>query len=166
MSQHLRRTLHVRCPVSQAFAAFTEQIDLWWPRGHRRFPQSRLRLEARVGGRFYERAHTGEEVRLGEVLVCDPPNRILYSWYPGASDSPTEVDVRFTEDGDLTCVEVTHSEGASGLGDAWPDRAVLFERGWNSVLPAFAGFAASSDVAPGRVRGPQGRKTPPEKQIR
>ena len=166
MSRHLRRTLHVRCPISQAFAAFTDHIDLWWPRDHRRFSQSHLRLEARVGGRFYERAHTGDEVRLGEVLICDPPHRILYSWYPGALDSPTEVDVRFTEDGDLTCVEVTHSEGASELGDAWPERAVLFERGWNLVLPAFAGFAASSDIAPGRVDEPKGRETRQEDEIR
>ena len=144
MTRQLQRTVQVRCPVSQAFIAFTEQINLWWPRGHRRFAQSELRLEARVGGRFYERSQAGEEVRLGEVLVCDPPNRIVYSWYPGAIDNPTRVDVRFVGEGTLTRVEVTHGEGASGLGDAWPERALLFERGWSLVLPAFAEFVAAS----------------------
>ena len=142
MSRNLQRIIHVRCPVSQAFAAFTEQIDLWWPRGHRRFAESRLQLEARVGGRFTERAAAGDEVRLGEVLVCEPPNHICYSWHPGAVDAPTRVDVRFIDEGDRTRVEVTHSEGTADMGDAWPGRAALFQRGWDLVLPSYADFAA------------------------
>ena len=148
MNRQLYRTVHVRCPIARAFDAFTKQIDLWWPRSHRRFAQSRLWLEARVGGRFYEREPGGDEVRLGEVLVFDPPNRIVYSWYPGATDGPTEVDVRFAEEGNLTRVEVVHREGDSGLGEAWPERVVLFERGWGRVLPAFAGFAAAPPTNP------------------
>lgn len=144
MNRELRRTIRVRCPVAQAFAAFTEHVDLWWPRGHRRFDGSQLRLEAQVGGRFYERAPAGDEVRLGEVLLCDPPNRILYSWYPGAAGEPSEVDIRFVDEGAQTRVEVIHSEGPGGLGDAWPERAVLFERGWSAVLPALASFVAMS----------------------
>lgn len=140
MSEPLRRTVRVRCPVAHAFDVFTARLDLWWPPKHRRFAASELFLEARVGGRFFERSSTGEEARLGEVVRCEPPHRITYSWYPGALAGPTEVDVRFTEDGEHTLVEVTHSEGNSQLGDAWPQRVELFGRAWGHVLPAFAAF--------------------------
>lgn len=140
MSEPLRRTVRVRVPVAHAFDTFTSRLDLWWPPGHRRFKASRLFLEARVGGRFFERSDTGEEARLGEVLHCEPPHRITYTWFPGALTAPTEVDVRFTEHGEHTVVEVTHAEGRSGLGEAWPQRVELFGRAWAHVLPAFARF--------------------------
>lgn len=140
MSEPLRRTVRVRCPVSHAFEVFTARLDLWWPPGHRRFGTSQLFLEARVGGRFFERSATGEEARLGEVIRCEPPHRITYTWYPGAISGPTEVDVRFTDEGAHTVVEVTHSEGQSQLGDAWPQRVTLFGRAWGHVLPAFVDF--------------------------
>lgn len=143
MSEPLRRTVRVRCPLAHAFDVFTSRLDLWWPPKHRRFAASRLFLEAREGGRFFERSASGEEVRLGEVLRCEPPHRITYSWYPGAVQGPTEVDVRFTEDGEHTVVEVIHSEGQSALGEAWPQRVELFGRAWAHVLPAFAGFLQS-----------------------
>ena len=98
-------------------------------------------LEARAGGRFLERTASGEEVKLGEVLACDPPNWIRYSWYPGSLGIPTQVEVRFTAEGGLTRVDVVHAEADSGLGEAWADRAVLFERGWGLILPAFAAYA-------------------------
>jgi uncharacterized protein YndB with AHSA1/START domain len=130
----------VRCPAAHAFDVFTSRLDLWWPPKHRRFSASRLCLEARVGGRFFERSESGEEATLGEVLRCEPPHRLTYTWYPGAVRGPTEVDVRFTDAGDATVVEVTHSEGPSQLGDAWPQRVELFGRAWAHVLPAFVDF--------------------------
>lgn len=140
MSGPLHRRVQVRCPVSHAFDVFTARLDLWWPPKHRRFSASHLFLEARVGGRFFERSDNGEEARLGEVIRCEPPHRITYTWYPGAISGPTEVDVRFTDAGEHTVVEVTHSEGQSELGGAWPQRAEVFSRAWAHVLPAFADF--------------------------
>ena len=98
-------------------------------------------LEAAPGGRFLERSAAGEEAVLGEVVRFERPHRITYTWYPGARNEPTEVDVRFRVDGEHTAVEVVHSEGTSGLGDEWPSRARRFERAWGEVLPAFADFA-------------------------
>jgi uncharacterized protein YndB with AHSA1/START domain len=145
MSEPLQRTVRVRCPLAHAFDVFTARLDLWWPQKHRRFGASQLFLEARVGGRFFERSDTGEEARLGEVVRCEPPHRITYTWYPGAVSGPTEVDVRFTGEGEHTVVEVLHSEGQSGLGDAWPQRVELFGRAWAHVLPAFAGFISRGE---------------------
>jgi uncharacterized protein YndB with AHSA1/START domain len=129
--------VRVRCSIGHAFAVFTQGVDTWWPKGHRRFADSRLVLEARVGGRFFERSTGGEEAALGEVLACEPPHSISYSWRPGAIDQPTRVDIRFTQEGAETVVHVVHSEGESGLGEAWPERVVLFERGWQIVLLGF-----------------------------
>ena len=143
MNHPLERTVRIRCAVEHAFAVFTGKLDLWWPPGHRRFERSRLSLEARVGGRFLERSDSGEEFLMGEVRVCDPPHRLVYTWFPGAVDRPTEVEIRFTDDGGHTRIDVTHSEADSGLGDLWPERAALFTRGWGVALPAFAAFAES-----------------------
>jgi uncharacterized protein YndB with AHSA1/START domain len=96
-----------------------------------------LVLEAEVGGRFFERASSGEEAELGTVLVCEPPHRISYTWRPGAITEPTRVDIHFQRQGGETVVEVLHSEADSKLGDAWPERVALFTRGWTHVLAAF-----------------------------
>lgn len=138
MAEPLFRNVRVRCSVEHAFATFTQKVELWWPRGHRRFERSELHLESAVGGRFFERADSGEEHELGRVLLCEPPHRISYTWRPGAITKPTLVEVSFAQRGDETLVEVRHSEGDSELGEAWPTRVVLFERGWQHVLTAFA----------------------------
>lgn len=137
MSEPLVRTVRVACPVEHAFEVFTSRLDMWWPRSHRRFERSRLQLEVWKGGRFFECSDTGDEVELGQVLRCEPPHRITYTWHPGAIMGPTEVDVRFVAEGEHTLVEVVHGEGASALGEAWPERAQRFARAWSEVLPAF-----------------------------
>jgi uncharacterized protein YndB with AHSA1/START domain len=139
----VRKTVRVRCSVARAFEVFTGRIDLWWPSGHRRYQGSQLCLEAVAGGRFFERSKDGQEAKLGKVVACEAPHRISYTWYPGAFQKPTHVDVTFVQDGEETIVNVVHSEGESALGDAWPERAALFTRGWEKVLPAFAALAES-----------------------
>ena len=135
MSEPLEKSVRVRCSVQHAFTVFTERVDTWWPRGHRRFEDSSLRLEPHVGGRFIE--ERGEDSKeLGEVRAWDPPTRVCFSWWPGALEGPTEVEVRFIEDGDATLVEVTHRVGDSGLGGAWPGRVAIFGRNWDDVLEA------------------------------
>jgi uncharacterized protein YndB with AHSA1/START domain len=142
--------VRVECGVEHAFDVFTARIDLWWPRSHRRREGSVMLLEPTVGGRFAERAPSGEEVRMGEVIRCEPPHVISYTWYPGAIEEPTTVDVRFIDKGTYTVVEVTHSEGRSGLGDAWPQRAQVFERNWGLVLPAYEmALKGAARVIPG-----------------
>lgn len=146
MRPPLERRIEVRCSVEHAFEVFTRRIDMWWPPSHKRFADSRLVLEAREGGRFYERAASGSESELGEVLSWEPPLRVRYSWWPGADDKPTEVEVMFRAEGDVTVVEVTHREGDAGLGDRWPERVKKFEKGWSAVLTAFRARIESEDT--------------------
>jgi uncharacterized protein YndB with AHSA1/START domain len=141
MNEPVKKSLRVECGVEHAFDVFTSRIDLWWPRSHRRFEGSVILLEPAVGGRFTERTPAGKDVHMGEVIRCEPPHAISYTWYPGAIEEPTTVDVRFIDKGNHTIVEVTHSEGHSGLGDAWPHRAQVFAKNWGAVLPAYGSVA-------------------------
>lgn len=133
----VHKTIEVRCSVEHAFRVFTERIDLWWPPGHRWGPASILFLEAGEGGRFGERLPDGEERVLGAVLAWEPPRRLVYSWWPGAIEAPTRVEVRFSAGEASTRVEVRHTIGESGLGDAWPGRAAIFTSAWDEVMAAF-----------------------------
>jgi uncharacterized protein YndB with AHSA1/START domain len=144
MNEPVRKVVRVECGVEHAFDVFTSRIDLWWPRSHRRFEDSVMLLEPAVGGRFAERTPAGEEVRMGEVVRCEPPHAISYTWYPGAIKDPTTVDVHFLDNGDHTVVEVTHSEGHSGLGDAWPQRARAFAKNWAAVLAAYGSIVSGA----------------------
>ena len=144
MTNSLRKTIRVRCSVSHAFRIFTEQVDIWWPPGHRKFENSRMCFEVHEGGRFFEQSTAGEEAVLGEVLACEPPHRISYTWHPGKIELPTLVEISFEADGEETIVNVVHSEGNAALGDKWPERAQLFTRGWNHVLTAFEAHATEA----------------------
>jgi uncharacterized protein YndB with AHSA1/START domain len=96
-----------------------------------------LLLEAFEMGRFVETSIQGDIFVLGEVLVCNPPEHIRYSWYPGANRLPTTVDVTFSALGDRTRVRVLHYEGAAKADGIWGSRVALFEKSWDSVLAAF-----------------------------
>ena len=66
-------------------------------------------FEEQVGGRIYERHADGGEGEWGRVLAWEPPARFVMSWYPGNDDSKaTELEVRFTAEGDGTRVDLEH----------------------------------------------------------
>lgn len=137
MNEPLRKSVTVRCSPQHAFEVFTARLDSWWPPSHKRDANSQLTLEPRIGGRFVERAPAGEEHVLGEVLCWEPPERVVYTWFPGALEGPTRVEVQFSAEGPQTRVDVTHHEGDSELGEQWHERVQLFARAWAHVLPAF-----------------------------
>lgn len=141
-STSLHKSIRVRCSLDHAFDTFVTRIDLWWPPSHRKFPRSRLVLEAVPHGRFVEVADDGAVHVMGEVKDVERPRRLQYAWRPGQGAGPTDVVVSFREDGDGVVVDVVHSAAASV--DVWQERVVLFERGWSAVLPAFASFLAAA----------------------
>jgi uncharacterized protein YndB with AHSA1/START domain len=142
VNQPVRKSVTVKCSPDHAFLVFTDRLDVWWPRSHRRFDTSTMTLEGRVGGRVFERSDSDSINTLGEVLRWDPPRGVSYTWMPGSIDAPTRVDVTFTARGNTTVVDVVHSPADSGLGDKWPDRAAIFSASWDSVFESFSMFAA------------------------
>lgn len=137
MTRAVEKTIVLACSVEHAFEVFTKQLDLWWPPGHRKFQGSTLSLETRVGGLFLEVGDDGEEHLMGEVIACDPPHHIAYTWTPGSIKLPTQVEIRFESQGEATRVDVVHREGDAALGDKWPSRVEIYTRSWDTVLEAF-----------------------------
>ena len=111
-----RLSVQISVSPADAFAVFTEEIDLWWRRGLRFRAGGRsvgtLILEARAGGRLFERfdaAGTGQIVEVGRITTWEPPSRLVLEWrnLNFAPHERTEVEVRFdpTESGTLVTVE-------------------------------------------------------------
>jgi uncharacterized protein YndB with AHSA1/START domain len=144
----LRGTITVGVPVERAFSVFTESIDRWWPREYH-IGQAEMEhavMEARAGGRWYERGVDGSECDWGRVLVWEPPKRLVVTWqingewqYDPDPDHASEIEVHFTADGpDRTVVELEHRllERLAG-GQAIHD-AIGQGGGWNALLERFA----------------------------
>jgi uncharacterized protein YndB with AHSA1/START domain len=150
-NRSIRHEVRVACPVDRAFAVFTARIDGWWPVSHRTVPGSVMALEAGLGGRVFERGPDGVDSPLGSVLAWDPPHALSFSWRLGAPPGRfTRVDVRFVPEGARTRVEVVHTEGDSGLGTQWPDRARRFAENWSQVLAALLQWTEDDGTGEGR----------------
>jgi uncharacterized protein YndB with AHSA1/START domain len=146
MSDMIRHEVFVRCPGPHAFEVFTERVDQWWPRSHRRLGSSRIQLGQGVGGRLEEHGE-GRVLLLGEVLVWEPPVRVELSWALGApSDAPTRVTVRFAEVPFGTRVRVEHVEGARPLPD-WTVTSKIFDTAWQHVLAALSAHIHAGEPA-------------------
>ncbi|HEX5597391.1 MAG TPA: SRPBCC family protein [Micromonosporaceae bacterium] len=150
----IRRTITVEAPVEHAFRVFTESFNSWWPATYH-IGQADLAeaiLEAREGGRWYERGVDGSECEWGRVLVWEPPHRLVVTWqingawqYDPDAEHASEIEVRFTADGaGRTVVELEHRHlGRLVHGQAMHD-AVGGETGWGGILQRFAAVAAAS----------------------
>lgn len=140
----IRKTFTVRRSVEDAFRIFTEEMQSWWPlhQGYSFDGQraDRIVLEARVGGRLYERFSDGEEFEIGRVQVYEPPSRVVYTWRSPDWAAATEVEVRFVSDGQGTRVELEH-RGWEATGPGL-DEAPGYEGGWDEVLEAYADLVA------------------------
>lgn len=133
------RTLHVAASPQIAFEHFTDGIARWWPIEQFSYGGPRtsgIVLEAHSHGRFYERFSDGDELQLGHVITCDPPDRIVFTWQAPGWPAATEVEVRFTATADGTRIDVEH-RAFERLGRAGSHIADGFSNGWPTVLAAF-----------------------------
>lgn len=120
MSSAVLVALRIEAPPARVFAAFTQEIALWWkPNDLFAFtPRApgRLAFEPGVGGRFTETLDNGHVFEIGRITAWSPPTHLAFTWRQAsfAPDQMTHVDVRFDEVGEETRVTVEH-------------------RGWDSV---------------------------------
>ncbi len=140
MDEVLTRTMSLRCGIDHAFDVFTTMIDLWWPRGHRKYADGVLQLDARAEGALIDRGPDGTEWTMATVRAVEPPALLVLDWYPGSPGPPTSVEVRFIATGAGTDIQVTHRPLLE-TKSIWPQRAALFERGWNAVLNSVKTYA-------------------------
>ncbi len=113
-------------PPEQAFDAFVQQMDVWWPR-RGVFPYSfapettrplHIRFEGELGGRYYETFADGGEYRIGSITLWNPPAELAYTWRDPTWAGSTKIRLRFEETDDGT--RVTYSQdGFASAGVPW-----------------------------------------------
>ncbi|MGH9126872.1 MAG: VOC family protein [Acidimicrobiales bacterium] len=117
-------SVEVTVDAAIAFAAFTDELDLWWVRGpinhHAAGRVAAMRCEPGVGGRLlevYDEA-TGEALELARITAWQPGARL--AWRSSIDDVRTEVLFEATEKGTLVRVIATIPGGGQDRGGtAW-----------------------------------------------
>ena len=131
--------------VAETFGFFTKEFGSWWPVERHSIGESKVaevRFESGVGGRILERWADGTEYSWGEVLVWEPPSRVVFTWHP--TENPvamTEVEVTFESETGGTRVTLEHRNW-DALGDIGAEARGQYSSGWPGVMERFAGSAA------------------------
>jgi Activator of Hsp90 ATPase homolog 1-like protein len=128
------KSVSVNRTPEEAFRIYTEGIATWWPLDTHS-PSGKAEtvvIEPREGGRLYERTTDGEEVEWGEILVWDPPRRLVHSWHLGRREA-TEVELRFSPEGEGTLVELIH-RGWESHGEHAAAVRASYDSGWDYVF--------------------------------
>jgi uncharacterized protein YndB with AHSA1/START domain len=144
----VRKSIVVDTTPERAFNVFTAGYDTWWPRSHHigKSPMKKAIIEGRVGGRCYTEQEDGSECDWGQILVWEPPHRLVLAWQithewgyqPDLAES-SEVEVRFSPESDgRTRVELEHRHlERHGAGGAAMRTAVDSPNGWGGLLDLF-----------------------------
>jgi uncharacterized protein YndB with AHSA1/START domain len=148
----VRKTLTVDASPQRAFEVFTAGFDRWWPRSHSigDSPLKTAVIEGKPGGRWYGLLENGTEAEWGDVLAWEPPGRLVLAWRIGTDwkydpDLLTEVEVRFTPEGEGTRVDFEHRH-LERMGEGGEGARATFdsEGGWGGLLAMFAAEAAKA----------------------
>lgn len=139
----INKTITVDASQETAFETFTRQVSSWWPRSHTIFEDrlTEIVFDERAGGRVYERNDEGEEAEWADVLAFEPHSRFLLRWRVNPDRGATELEIRFTPDGDRTRVDLEHR----GWDD--PEGRANYGPGWDFVLGTYV--EAFNDGSPG-----------------
>jgi len=139
------QSVTVGVPPARAFELFTRRIGDWWERGKSiaANPQAEVVMEPGVGGRLFERDADGAETLWGDVLVWDPPRRLVFAWRITAEfkydpDFETEVELRFdAADDGSTLVSLEH-RNLERYGPSAERMSQRLAGGWPSLLRHYA----------------------------
>jgi uncharacterized protein YndB with AHSA1/START domain len=140
MSKMIRREVAIPQPREQVWRAITDSATLaeWM------FPND---FEPRVGHHFTFRVPPNPKVGFDglvvscEVLECEPPSRLVFSWSAGGPVVDTRVSFRLEPDGAGTRMFFEHS--GFDVSQPWADQAIKgAEAGWARMLKQLAAVAA------------------------
>jgi uncharacterized protein YndB with AHSA1/START domain len=135
----VRKSVTVKCRPEEAFELFTERKTEWWPyETHAASGEKpeRVVYEPRVGGRVYDRLTSGRENQWATVLAWEPPHRVVIEWNVNPANPTTELEVRFTPEGDGTRVDLEH-RGWERYLDGGHEAFEEYNTGWDFVLGRF-----------------------------
>ena len=134
------KSMLVRLPVEAAFRVFFEEIATWWPLASHSVGGDKVvscHIEPWVGGRFYEIQEDGAQSDWGQVLVWEPPQRVVFTMHPGrAPDLATQVEVGFQSEADGTRLTLIHTHWER-CGEGAAANRKSYDGGWNYVLGKF-----------------------------
>jgi uncharacterized protein YndB with AHSA1/START domain len=135
----IRKSIWVERSPEASFKVFCEDIGEWWPGGFSG-KGSRLFLELKVGGRFYERRRDDSEYEIGRVTAYEPPSLVAFSWRAPSWNSTTQVEIRFSPERAGTRVELEHS--------GWEQDPKVneyrknYDSGWDTIFGYYASATA------------------------
>lgn len=141
----VRRQVRVNAEPTRAFDIFARTMGAWWPKGHSlsKSPIEAVVIEPGPGGRWFERGEDGGECPWGHVLAWEPPARLLLAWQLNTQWEfdpalVTELEIRFSPDGDGTLVELEHR--MDGYGEAAEQMRQAFDGpdAWEGIIGMFA----------------------------
>jgi uncharacterized protein YndB with AHSA1/START domain len=145
------KSVTVAAGPERAFEVYTAKFASWWPKEHHigDADLATCTFEPRVGGRWYETGVDGTECDWGQVLVWDPPNRLVHTWqiqgdwkYDPDPAKASEIEVRFIAEGPTrTRVEFEHRHIDRHGDDAGAVyRGVSAPRGWEYCIGQYAAW--------------------------
>ena len=131
------KSVTVPCSQTQAFEAFTRNLQSWWPlESHSVGLENAVscEMECRQGGELFEIVKGGEKHIWGTIQDWSPPGELTFSWHPGrAAETAQVITVSFHAQEDGTLVTLTHG-GWEILGDAAAETREGYVQGWDIVL--------------------------------
>jgi uncharacterized protein YndB with AHSA1/START domain len=138
--------IHISAPPERVFKAISDagELERWFTSPE--CPVKFWKMDARVGGQYSYATEKGSIVVNGvnefechgEIVECDPPRLLVYTWIGNWHDDPrirTVVRWELTPQGSGTHVRVTHS-GLSSLPVARKD----YTGGWPGVVEQLKRF--------------------------
>ncbi len=145
------KSVRVARAQADAFRLYTEGLGQWWPLKTHSIGGEKAKtavMEPRKGGRLYEVWHDGSINPYGEVLVWDPPHRVVHSWHVGhPPNESSEVELRFVAISSReTRVELEHRNWESMSGDKAAEARERYNNGWVTVfIKSFGNFAGIAE---------------------
>lgn len=135
----LEQEVTIAAPRAQVWEALLRDTDAWWSHRVRKDGTSRILIEPRIGGRFYESfgggpgepgARAEEGALWGTVTRYEPPSLIRFSG-PLGMDLPVTSIYTFhlEEAGGHTTLRLTH-RAIGQLRRGWAD---AHDRGWRQL---------------------------------
>ena len=147
----VRKSLVVARAQADVFRLYTAHYGKWWPFAtHSIGGEKTINavMEPRKGGQLYEEWNDGTIKPYGEVLIWEPPHRVVHSWYVGhPPHEASEVELRFVAvSARETRVELEHRNWETMAGDKAADLRDRYNNGWNSVfIDKFGAYAAKAE---------------------
>jgi uncharacterized protein YndB with AHSA1/START domain len=153
----IRHEITVDVSPADAFAAFTDGMNAWWPREHTwsRGALERIAIEPRAGGFAHEIGPGGLRLDWGRVSAWEPPHRLAFSWQVGPDRVPevspanaSQVELQFEPAaGGRTRVRLVH-DGWERHGEGGAAYRDEFAATWPRILEAYAEAVMPRDEAP------------------